>query len=302
MKGKMKIVHHNCSKPDQRRTTMSTIPTSVTEKQFIEHIHPHLSTAKRGYECKIPLYKVFNYILYRLHTGCQWYQLPIDSDTEDPKKKEISYDAVYYHFRKWSRDGSLEKVWQSSIMTIKASLNLSELNLDGSHAIAKKGGESVAYQGRKKAKTTNILPITDGKGFIIASTGLIAGNHNDAYNLKPHLQSAFKCMKRLGLDIRCAFFNADKAFDTKAARKTCFNHGLIPNIDINKRNQKGTKRGRKRLFDKHVYKHRFTSERSFAWIDKFRALLVRFDRKDAYFFGAHCIAFAMINLRHVFAN
>ena len=47
---------------------MSTIPTSVIEKQFNEHIRPHLTTAKRGYECKIPLYKVFNYILYRLHT------------------------------------------------------------------------------------------------------------------------------------------------------------------------------------------------------------------------------------------
>ena len=187
-------------------------------------------------------------------------------------------------------------------MTIKEDLNLSELNLDGSHAIAKKGGESVAYQGRKKAKTTNILPITDGEGFIIASTGLIAGNHNDAYNLKLHLQIAFKFMKRLGLDFSDAFFNADKAFDTKDTRKTCFNHGLIPNIDENKRNRKGNKRGRKRLFDADVYKRRFISERSFAWIDKFRALLLRFDRKDVYFFGAHCIAFAMINLRHVFNN
>jgi transposase len=243
---------------------------------------------------------VFNYILFRMHTGCQWHCLPIDPDAEDPRKKEISYHAVYYHFRKWSRDGSLEKVWQGSIMTIEPGLNLSELNLDGSHTIAKKGGESVAYQGRKRAKTTNILPITDGNGFIIASTGLIAGNHNDAYNLKAHLQAAFKSMKGLGLDIQGAFFNADKAFDTKDARKTCFNYGLIPNINVNQRNRKTTKRGRKRLFDEEVYKRRFTSERSFAWIDKFRAVLLRFDRKDAYFFGALCIAFAMINLRHVF--
>jgi len=59
-------------------------------------------------------------------------------------------------------------------MTIRDRLNLSELNLDGSHVIAKKGGESVAYQGRKKAKTTNILPVTDGQGYIIASTALVA--------------------------------------------------------------------------------------------------------------------------------
>ena len=281
---------------------MSTIPTSLTEKQFDEHVRPYISTAKRGFECQIPLYKVFNYILYRLHTGCQWYRLPIAPDPECSEKKEISHDAVYYHFRKWSRDGSLQKVWQGSIMTISSVLNLSELNLDGSHAIAKKGGEAVAYQGRKKAKTTNILPITDAQGFILASTGLIAGNHNDAYNLKPHLQTAFKSLKRLGLQISGAYFNADKAFDTKAARKTCFNHSLIPNIDENKRNRKGTKRGRKRLFNQEVYKRRFTSERSFAWIDKFRALLLRFDRCDIYFLGAHFIAFTLINLRHVLSH
>lgn len=33
---------------------MSTIPVSVTEKQFNEHIRPSLSIAKRGYACKIP--------------------------------------------------------------------------------------------------------------------------------------------------------------------------------------------------------------------------------------------------------
>ena len=78
---------------------MSTIPTSVTEKQFNEHIRPHISTAKRGFECQIPLYKIFNYILYRLHTGCQWHRLPIDTDATS-RKKEISFHAVYYHFRK----------------------------------------------------------------------------------------------------------------------------------------------------------------------------------------------------------
>jgi len=278
---------------------MSTIPTSLTEKAFNQHVRPYISVAKRGYECSIPLYKVFNYILYKLHTGCQWKMLPIESFLEAPRKKEISYHAIYYHYRKWSKDGSLEKVWQSSIEKIKDDLNLSEINLDGTHIIAKKGGESVRYQGRKKAKTTNILPVTDREGFIIATTGLIAGNHNDAYNLKAHLQEIFKSMKRLSLEFQGAYFNADKAFDTKDARKTCFNYGVIPNIDENRRNRKTTKRGRKRFFNAQTYKGRFVCERTFAWFDKFKALLIRFDRKDIYFLGAHFIAFAMVNLRHV---
>jgi hypothetical protein len=193
-------------------------------------------------------------------------------------------------------------VWEGSIQTIQADLELSRLNLDGSHAIAKKGGESVAYQGRKRAKTSNLLPISDGKGYIVASTGIVAGNHHDAFNLKPHLQSAFRFIKRLGITIKGAFFNADSAFDTLEARKVCFNHGLVPNIAENKRNRKKPKRGRKRLFNPVIYKLRFSSERSFAWIDKFRALLIRFDRKDAHFLGAHHLAFTMINLRHVLAQ
>jgi len=60
----------------------------------------------------------------------------------------------------------------------------------------------------------------------------------------------------------------------------------------NKRNRKKPKRGRKRLFNTEVYKRRFVAERSFAWIDKFKRLLIRFEAKDAYFLAGHYIAFA----------
>jgi transposase len=97
---------------------MSTFPTSVTEDQFRTHILPFLRVAKRGYVSKIPLHKMFNYMLYRLHTGWQWAELPIERNAADPGGSAISWWAVYYHFRKWSRDGSLEKVWQHSVQMV----------------------------------------------------------------------------------------------------------------------------------------------------------------------------------------
>ncbi len=90
-----------------------------------------------------------------------------------------------------------------------------------------------------------------------------------------------------------------KGFIYKDARKVCFNHGLMPNIAENKRNRKTTKRGRKRLFQPQIYKLRFTIERTFAWLDKFKRLLIRFERRDLYFLTAHFIAFTLINLRHI---
>jgi hypothetical protein len=81
-------VHHNWFVEVERIPIMSTIPISLTEEQFNEHINPYLSKARRGYVCSIPLYKVFNYILYRLHTGCQWERLAIEADPQDLQKKK----------------------------------------------------------------------------------------------------------------------------------------------------------------------------------------------------------------------
>jgi hypothetical protein len=69
---------------------MSKIPTQLTEKQFKQHIDPYLSQAKRGFGSQIPGYKLFNYILYWLHTGCQWQQIPIATKPGSEKKKSVT--------------------------------------------------------------------------------------------------------------------------------------------------------------------------------------------------------------------
>ena len=180
-----------------------SIPVKLSEPIFKKYIEPHLSKAKRGYVSKIPLY----YILYVLYTGFQWPAWPIENKQNNPLQKEISYQSVYYHFRKCSGDGSLKEVFEASIKTIREFLNLSEINFDGSHTISKKGGESVKYQGRKKAKTSNILPVTDKMGYIIATTQIIAGNHHDGFELKEKLQQIFKYLKAQSLTQyrRCVF-------------------------------------------------------------------------------------------------
>ena len=139
----------------------------------------------------------------------------------------------------------------------------------------------------------------DKNGAIVATTGIIAGQHNDSFELEQNLKNMFTDMQRCGLDYKGALFNADSGFDTRAARKLLWNRGVIPNIPENKRNRKRVKRGRKRHFNREVYKQRFVSERTFAWIDKFKTLLIRFERKAAYCLGFHHIAFALINLRHL---
>ena len=135
---------------------MATIPTELTEKQFEIYVRPHLSTAERGYESEQPLYKIFNYILYKLYTSCPWPALPIEKDEHG--QPVMSYQVPYYHFRKWSRDGSLQRLCDAGLLTIKYELNLSELNLDGSHTVAKKGAKASPIKGARRPRPAIFCP------------------------------------------------------------------------------------------------------------------------------------------------
>ena len=94
------------------------IPTEVTKTQFEQHIDSHLSKAKRGYVSDQPLYKIFNYVLYKLYTGCQWPALPIEKGPDG--LPIMSYQVPYYHFRKWSTAGSLQRLFDASIVSYGA--------------------------------------------------------------------------------------------------------------------------------------------------------------------------------------
>lgn len=278
---------------------MNHIPTKLSEKDFNTYILPFLTTAKRGFVSLIPLYLVFNGILYKLHSGCQWKLLPVSDFKCEKTGTQLTFQAFYYHFRKWSKDESLMYLFKASIVAIQFHLNIEEINLDGTHTIAKKGGEKVAYQPRKKANTSNIFPLADKLGNIIGFLPLTSGNHNDAYQLKKRLTGFFQWFKAFRIAFEGAYFNADSAFDTKDARKVCFNYGVIPNIMENPRGRKNIKKGRKRLFDKEIYHNRFVVERTYAWVDTFKAVLIRFDRDEQLWLGSNLIAFAMVNLRNI---
>ncbi len=109
-------------------------------------------------------------------------------------------------------------------------------------------------------------------------------------------------LKRCHLPYCGALFNADMSCDVRAARTMLWNHSVKPNIPEHQRNRKSPKCGRTRFFDAGVYKNRYVVERTFAWVDSFRTLLIRFERKDIYWLAFHYLAFTLITLRHLLAK
>lgn len=116
------------------------IPTELSEKEFNEFVLPHLKKGKRGPKPKISLYKMFNYILYLIHTGCQWHKIPIEKTIEG--KPEISYSRLFKHFKAWLKKGCFERMFEASVERLAANklLDTSILHGDGTTTAAKKGG------------------------------------------------------------------------------------------------------------------------------------------------------------------
>ena len=108
----------------------------------------------------------------------------------------------------------------------------------------------------------------------VFSSSLPAGVRIARSKLPDGLKDLKRVARAVGLKLTGAVLNLDAGFDSKANRKSIFNAGMKPNIKENPRNRKKPKRGRKRFFDEVLYQLRFAIERTFAWEDKFKRLLL----------------------------
>jgi transposase len=162
------------------------------------------------------------------------------------------------------------------------------------HTPALRGGEQTAYQGRKKRKTTNSLYLTDRQGVPLSISEPVAGNHNDLYEIETSINGLFEVLKDAHIATEDLFINAEAGFDAESFRQACKEKGNIPNVAINKRygNQ-----SREYILDEDLYDERYSIERTNAWMDSFRSVLIRFDTTTSSWKGFNFLAFIVIGLR-----
>jgi len=265
----------------------------MTKGKISKFFVQYLELRKIGRKLTVPMWRVVKAILYKLKTGVQWRHLPMRQFFGFIK---YSWQSVYYHFNKWSQTGVWEDCYKRLIYDYRTNLDMSVINLDGTHTPAKRGGESVGYQGRKKCKTSNMLIITDKQGVPIGWSVPISGDHHDSYQLKKTASEIFKKMEQIGLNLKGLFLNADAGFDVKEFRELCEQKDIFHNIDFNKRRSK-SKQNDEYILDNELYRERFSVEQLNAWVDGFKSLRFRYETKSSNWMALHCLAFAIIFIR-----
>ena len=275
------------------------IPTELSLERFREFVLPHLSEGSRGPDPKLSLHALFNYILKQLYLGCQWKELPIEKDANG--RQEIHYTRVWRTFRRWEADGCFDAIFEGTVLTLHHAdlLDVSVIHGDGTTTAAKKGGDNIGFNGHKKIKGDKVVAFCDRNCNVIAPFISAPGNLNKSQLLRHALPEVTRIAGSIGLDLRGTIVSLDGVYDCSRNRKAISNRGMVPNINPNPRNRQSIKRGRKPFFDAAIFKERFnTIERAFGWEDKFRRLLLRFERISELHYAFKTLAYAMINLRH----
>src|SRR6266446_3555687 len=280
-----------------KRPTTTPIPVQLSATEFHEFILPHLSMPKRGPKCKLGYHRLFNLILWVLYTGMQWKCLPVPQSHDG--KAAIHYTTVYKVFARWSDDGSLEEAFIASVKHLADhhQLDLRILHGDGTNTVAKKGGDGLGYSGHKHQKGEKVIAIIENNGYVLAPLPVAPVNEADTVLFPEGLKALKRVAKLTGLDLKGVYLNLDGGFDSKSNRKAIFNAGMIPNIKENPRHRKTPKRGRKRWFNTAIHALRERVERTFAWEDKCKRLLLRFEHIQQRHYGMKLMAYTLINLR-----
>ena len=275
----------------------------IISKAMIETwILPQLTIGQRGFQTTVPLTQIVECIFHRLKTGCQWRELPTKQFFTD---KVLHWNSVFYYYNKWSKADCWKHIWLNILSQNLKHLDLSSIEFDGSHTPAKNGGDAVGYQGRKACNTTNALFMSDSQGVMLAMSTPQAGQHHDLFEIQQLFDEICTLLKEAGIKLQHLFLNADPGFDSEGFRLACAKEEIIANVKPNPRNGNGVGEWQEayqsgeHIFDEELYKDRSVIEHANAWMDGFKALLVRFEFSVRNWMSLHFMAFSVIFLRKI---
>jgi len=227
--------------------------------------------------------RIFEAIVYVLRTGCQWKALP----------KEIygSPSAIHAHFMRWMEAGFFLALWRAGLAEYDEMEGIawSWQSIDGAMVKAPLAQEAVGRNPTDRGKKgTKRHLLVDGRG-VPLSLVVTGANRHDVTQLELVL---VEIVIERPKDIE-QHLCADKAYDGNPAKQIIVSHEYIPHVkargeEIQEKSNNPAWKAR-----------RWVVEVSHSWFNRFRKILVRYEKRaDTYTALLHMAA-AIIAFRKV---
>lgn len=229
---------------------------------------------------------IFDAVIYALRTGCQWSAIPRESYAPG--------STVHGRFSQWVKAGVFEKAWKVMLEYYDSEVGIAWKweALDGIITKAPLGGQATGPSPVDRGKSgTKRSVLTDGRG---APLALVATGANT-----PDKTVALETLDATGVPrpqkvvYRIHHLCLDKGYDYEDVIEGVLGRDYILH---------GKKRGEgdKPIDEKKRHPaRRWVVERTHAWTNKFRRLLVRWERKTENYEAMIHLAFVLILYRLV---
>jgi transposase len=224
--------------------------------------------------------RVFEALLFVLHTGIQWEHLP----RSFPPKS-----TVHDYLQRWSQSRAFRALLAKVVRQLVEAgrINLEECFVDATFAAAKSGGDAVGLS--PKGKGTKMQVIVDGQGIPLALSVEASGvaEHDLVQQTLDLGAPAAQPQRLIG----------DKAYDVDELDATLAELGIemIAPHRKNRRPENVTQDGR----PLRRYRRRWKVERTIAWLGYHRRLLTRWEKHAAHFCAFATLGCLMIALPHL---
>ncbi len=270
--------------PNNRTTTGFRISDElweVFEPLLPEHVNRHRFGGGRPW---VPERQCADGIFYVLRTGCQWEAL---NETELCAKS-----TAHDRYQQWVAAGVFDKLWQVGVERFKelVGIDWAWLSMDGAMTKAPLGGKKTGPNptDRGKGGVKRSL-LTEGHGVPI---GLVVdgANRHDMKLLEATIESIV-VERPEPTQEQPQGMCLDKGYDFEEVRDTLVEFGFTAHIRSRGEEAQALK------VEAGEKARRWVVERSHSWLNRFRRILVRWDKKPQNYIAFLHFACALIAFR-----
>ncbi|MEM3172283.1 MAG: IS5 family transposase [Candidatus Nitrosotenuis sp.] len=210
--------------------------------------------------------KALNAIFYVLRTGCQWKALP---------RSPGAPSTVHDRFQQWRDAGLFERLWKEGLLEYDArkGIDWEWQSMDCSITKAPLGGKSTGPNPTDRAKSgTKRSLLVEGRGIPIGLA--VDGANRHDINAEKTLENI--AIRRPDPDRIDQNICLDKGYDFPEVDELVEDWGYTAHIA-----RKGVDQSKRKRIPRYRAR-RWVVERTHSWMNRFRRLLIRWEKEENY--------------------